>query len=144
MCIYGYYPILPSLPLVKLELSALHISLQGQILNEDYKVAKLIQLDLLYEKRKQAYDHLMVYQSCLKRNFNKQVHPRSFQEGDMVLKENMEVQADWEKKGKFKPTWLGPYVVTTSFGSGAYQLSTLEGEVLNDPTNFIHLKKFYA
>ena len=62
----------------------------------------------------------------------------------MVLKENMKVQADREKKGKFEPTWLGPYVVTASFGSGAYQLSTPEGELLNDPTNIIHLKKFYA
>ena len=62
----------------------------------------------------------------------------------MVLKENMKVQVDQEKKDKFKLTWLGPYVVTTSFGSGAYQLSTLEGDVLNDPTNIIHLKKFYA
>ena len=86
----------------------------------------------------------MVYESFLKNNFSRKVHPRSFQASDMVLKENMKVQADREKKGKFEPTWLGPYVVTTSFGSGAYQLSTLEGLVLNDPTNIIHLKKFYA
>ena len=62
----------------------------------------------------------------------------------MVLKENMKVQADQEKKGKFEPTWLGPYIVTASFGFGAYQLSTLEGELLNCPTSIIHLKKFYA
>ena len=62
----------------------------------------------------------------------------------MVLKENMKVQANQEKKGKFEPTWLGPYFVTTSFGSRAYQLSTLEGEPLNDPTNIIHLNNFYA
>ena len=62
----------------------------------------------------------------------------------MVLKENMKVQIDKEKKDKFEPTWLGPYVVTTSFGSTPYQLSTLEGELLTNPTNIIHLKKFYA
>ena len=62
----------------------------------------------------------------------------------MVHKENMKVQTDREKKGKFEPTWLGPYVVIASFGFGAYQLSKLEGELLNDPTNIIHLKKFYA
>ena len=75
---------------------------------------------------------------------NRKVHLCQFQEGDMVLKENMKVQVDQEKKDKFKLTWLGPYVVTTSFGSGAYQLCTLEGEVLDDPTNIIQLKKFYA
>ena len=62
----------------------------------------------------------------------------------MVLKENMKVQADREKKGKFEPTWLGPYAIIASFGFGAYQLSTLEGEPLNCSTNIIHLKKFYA
>ena len=62
----------------------------------------------------------------------------------MVLKKNMKVQTNREKKSKFKPTWLGPYVVMTSFSSRAYQLSTLEGEVLNNPTNTIRLKKFYA
>ena len=62
----------------------------------------------------------------------------------MVLKENMKVQIDKEKKGKFEPTWLGPYVVTTYFGSRSYQLSTPKGEPLNDPTNIIHLKNFYA
>ena len=86
----------------------------------------------------------MVYHNCLKHNFNWKVHPCHFQEGDIVLKENMKVQVDREKKGKFEPTWLGPYVVTTPFGSGAYQLSTLEGKILNDPTKIIHLKKFYA
>lgn len=86
----------------------------------------------------------MVYQNHLKHNFNKKVHPRQFQVGDMVLKENLKVQADHEKKGKFDPSWLGPYVVTASFGSSAYQLSTLEGDLLDDHTNIIHLKKLYA
>lgn len=62
----------------------------------------------------------------------------------MVLKENMKVQIDYKKKGKFEPTWLGPYAVTISFGSGTYQLSTLKGEILNDPTNIIHLNNFYT
>ena len=118
--------------------------MRGKISDDEYRVARLTQLDLLDEKRQQAYDHLTVYQNRLKRNFHKKVLPRHFQPGDMVLKENMKVQADREKKGKFEPTWLGPYVVTASFGSGAYQLSTPEGELLNDPTNIIHLKKFYA
>ena len=48
----------------------------------------------------------------------------------MVLKENMKVQENREKKGKFEPTWLGPYVVTMDFSSKAYKLSTLLGEIL--------------
>ena len=56
----------------------------------------------------------------------------------------MKLQENREKKGKFQPTWLGPYVITAPFGFDAYQLSTLEGELLNDPTNIIHLKNFYV
>ena len=138
--IYGAEAVLP----IEVELPSLCISLRGQILDDDYRVAQLTQLDLLDEKRQQAYDHLTVYQNYLKHNFNKKVHPRQFQVGDMVLKENMKVQANREKKGKFETTWLGPYVVIASFGSEAYQLSTFEGELLNDPTNIIHLNKFYA
>ena len=138
--IYGAEAVLP----IEVELPSLRISLRGQISNDDYRVARLTQLDLLDEKRQQAYDHLTIYQNHLKRNFNKKVHPRQFQVGDMVLKENIKVQTNKEKKNKFEPTWLGPYVVSASFGSRAYQLSTPEGELLNDPTNIIHLKKFYA
>ena len=114
--VYGAEAVLP----IEVELPSLHISLQGQISDEEYRVARLTQLDLLDEKRQQAYDHLIVYQTHLKRNFNKKVLPQHFHLGDMVLKENMKVQVDREKKGKFEPTWLGPYVVTASFGSGAY------------------------
>jgi hypothetical protein len=61
-----------------------------------------------------------------------------------VLKENQKVGTDREKKGKFEVTWQGPYIVTACFGSGEYQLSTPEGESLNDPINIIHLRRFYA
>ena len=94
--------------------------MRGKILDEEYRVARINQLDLLDEKRQQAYDHLTVYQTHLKKNLNKKVLPQHFQLGDMVLKENMKIQADQEKKGKFEPTWLGPYVVTASFGFRAY------------------------
>ena len=76
--------------------------------------------------------------------YNKKVHPCEFQVGDLVLRENPKNQLNREQKGKFEPNWLGPYVITTTFGFGAYQLSTLEGEELAEPINIFHLKKFYA
>jgi transposase InsO family protein len=69
--VYGVEAVLP----IKFELPSLCISLRGQIFDEDYRVARLTQLDLLDEKCQQAYDHLMVYQNYLKHNFNKKVHP---------------------------------------------------------------------
>ena len=75
--------------------------------------------------------------------FNKKVHPREFQIGDLVLRENPQNQQTREQKGKFEPNWLGPYVITAAFGTGAYLLSDPDGEQLPDPINIVHLKKFY-
>ena len=63
--------------------------------------------------------------------------------GDLVLCVNHKNQQNRDQKGKFEPNWLGPYIITAAFGSGAYLLSTTEGEQLPDPINVLHLKKFY-
>ena len=76
--------------------------------------------------------------------YNKKMKCQDFQVGDLVLRENPRNQVVREKKGKFEENWLGPYVITTVFGLGAYQLSTSDGEVLDTPINSIHLKKIYV
>lgn len=78
------------------------------------------------------------------RSYNHKVIPRNFKVGDLVLKENPRNQQDREKKGKFEPNWLGPYVIISVYGSGVYQLTTSEGDILDEPTNSIHLKKYYT
>ena len=78
----------------------------------------------------------------MSRQYNKKMKPQEFQIGDLVLKENSRNQTIREKKGKFEANWLGPYVITAVFGSGAYQLSTSNGEVLDTPINSLHLKNF--
>ena len=45
--VYGVEAVLP----IEVELPSLHISLRGQISDEEYRVARLTQLDLLDEKR---------------------------------------------------------------------------------------------
>ena len=60
---------------IDVEFPSLCISLQGVISDEDYRVARLTQLDLLDERRKQACNYLAFYQNKLKHNFNKNVHP---------------------------------------------------------------------
>ena len=69
--VYGAKAVLP----IEVELPSLRISLQGQISDEEYRLARLTQQDLLDKKRQQAYDHLIVYQTHLKMNFNKKVLP---------------------------------------------------------------------
>ena len=87
-----------------------------------------------------ACDHLRAYQQRMSQSYNKKVKPCSFQLGDFVLRENPKNQQQRTQKGKFKPNWLGPYIIIAVYGSSAYQLSTAEGEVLKEPINTLHLK----
>ena len=67
-------------------------------------------LDLLEEIREQAMIRLASYQQQLKKGYNKNVQPRSFQQGDLVLRKvlgNTKNPID----GKLGPNWEGPYWV---------------------------------
>ena len=79
----------------------------------------------------------------MSKTFNKKVHPREFQVGDLVIFVNPKTRHNRDQKDKFEPDWLGSYIITTTFGSGAYLLSIVEGEQLPDPINVLHVKKFY-
>ena len=104
---------------------------------------RLQELELLDEKFQASFDHMRVYQKCMSKAFNKKVHPREFQVGDLFLQENPKNQQNRDQKGKSEPNWLGPYIITTNFGSGAYLLCIAEGEKPPDPINVLHLKKSY-
>lgn len=121
---YGSKAILP----IEVEIPSLDVSLKGLILDEERMVSRLQELELLQECRQNASDHLKAYQKRIPRSYNHKVNPRVFQLGDLVLRENLQNQQDREKKGKFEPNWLGPYIIVVAYGSGAYRLSTLEGE----------------
>lgn len=62
-----------------------------------------------------------MYQNKIKRAYNKKIKPKQFEVGDLLLKENQaKTKAEKnEKPRKFEPNWVGPYVVTAKFGSGA-------------------------
>lgn len=77
------------------------------------------------------------------KSYNHKVIPKAFKVGDLILKENPNNQQDREK-GNFEPNWSGPFVIIVAYGLEAYQLSTSKGDVLDEPTNSIHLKKFYT
>lgn len=102
------------------------------------------QLEALDEKRISALEHLRAYQQRIKRSYGKRVIPKDFEVGDMVLQENISnTTAKDGLKGKFEPNWVRPYIITEVFGRGDYRLSTLDGEILKNPINARHLKKYY-
>lgn len=120
------------------------MSLKGLILEEEHQVFRLQELELIQERHQNDTDNLKSYQQRMVRSYNHRVNPHIFQIGDLVLRENPKNQQDREKKGKFEPNWLGPFVIVATYGSRLYKLSTPEGDWFDDPINSIHLKKFYA
>ena len=76
------------------------------------------------------------------RAFRKRVKPRKFQRGDLVLKVLRGLISD--HRGKFRPSWSGPYVIRDLTQEGATWLTDLDGNQFTEPGNVDQLKKFYA
>ena len=45
-------------------------------------------------------------------------------------------------RGKFKPNWVGSYVINTIMSGGAVNLMNLDGEELVHPVNLDRLHKY--
>ncbi|KAI5417259.1 hypothetical protein KIW84_042036 [Lathyrus oleraceus] len=58
--------------------------------------------------------------------FNKKVKKRVYQIGDLVIKRIILPQSD--PRGKWTPTYEGPFVVKKVFSGGAMILATMDGE----------------
>ena len=74
--------------------------------------------------------------------FRKMVKPKKFKKGDLVLKVLRGLIVD--PRGKFRPTWSGPYVIRDLTQEEAASLLNLEGNQFTKPVNVDRLKKFYA
>eukprot|EP01018_Ginkgo_biloba_P005986 Gb_40584 [translate_table: standard] len=113
--VFGAKAILP----MEIELPSLRVSLRDLIDDEECRVARLQELELMDERRLNALNHLRAYQNRLRRRYNQKIKAREFEVGNFVLKENQKnTNKDREKKGKFEPNWLGPYVVIASMDLG--------------------------
>ncbi|KAH9324039.1 hypothetical protein KI387_004217, partial [Taxus chinensis] len=94
--VYGTEAIIP----LEVEIPYLRISLRDYLdKDEDYKVARLTELEILDEKRIRALNHLKVYQNKVSRGYKKCIIHREFDVGDLILKENQKnTVKDREKK----------------------------------------------
>ncbi|RDX67686.1 hypothetical protein CR513_53400, partial [Mucuna pruriens] len=77
----------------------------------------------------------------VKRAFDKKVHSRESQEGDLVLKKILLAQKD--HRGKWTPNYDGPYMVKKTFLGGAMILINMDNKYLLHPVNSDVVKKFY-
>jgi hypothetical protein len=99
-------------------------------------------LNLIEERRDLAAIKLASYQHQMKRGYDKNIRPRSFQINDLVL---CKVVANTRNPndGKLGPNWEGPYKVTSFAGVGAYRLEDMDGKPIPRPWNICNLKKYF-
>jgi hypothetical protein len=99
-------------------------------------------LNLVEERRDIAAIRLTSYQRQMKRGYDKNIRPRSFQINDLVLRKVVANTRN-PNDGKLGPNWEGPYKVTSFAGVGAYRLEDMEGKPIPRPWNICNLKKYF-
>ena len=73
--------------------------------------------------------------------FRKRAKPRKFQKSDLVLKVLRGLIN--HPRGKFRPSWSGPYVIRDLTREGAAWLTDLDGNQFTELVNVDQLKRFY-
>lgn len=81
-------------------------------------------------------------QSLIKRIFEKISKARSFQQGDLVLKWDVEKEKS-SKNSTFYDIWSGPYMVSGYKIKNDFQFSKLDGEELQIPVDGIYIMQCY-
>ena len=76
------------------------------------------------------------------RAFNKRVKHRTFKEGDLVLRKVL--PNDQDPRGKFTPSYEGPYIVRKVLTGGALVLTRGDGSNLKDLVNSDAVKVYFA
>eukprot|EP00253_Pinus_taeda_P031921 PITA_31921 len=135
--VYGLEAILP----VQCEISSfkLAVDLISRTSEQETCFLELIQLN---ETHRDASSANEAHKKRVKAQFNKNVKPRVFSEGDLVLLYDQE--SDKLGAGKFKSFWMGPYIVKCVLTKGAYELMNYDGILLAQPRNGLYLKRYYA
>ena len=136
--VYGMEVVLP----VETEMGSLKVALEQQIFEIEWAQARFDQLNLSDERRLREADHVQAYQRKMARAFKKQVKPRPLRKWDLVLRILRGLIGDL--RGKFRPSWSGPYVIRELTPEWTAWLTDLDGNQFSEPTNVDQLKKYYV
>ena len=135
--VYGLEAVLP----IECEIPSLRMAIEllPATSEEERRLLYLAQLD---ENRRDAALAIESHAKRIKAQYDRNVTPRNFLEGDLVL---LYDQAnDKLGAGKFVPMWHGPFVVKRKLAKEAYELVDFDGVSLSKPRNGLYLKRYYA
>ena len=110
---------------IEIEVSSLRVMAECQIAEADWLQSRFQELMLFDERRLKALYHVQDYQRRIARAFNKKFKSQNLKEGDMVLQDNRAPIHD--TRGKFRPNWIGPYIIKTIWSGGDVILMDLDG-----------------
>eukprot|EP00253_Pinus_taeda_P033007 PITA_33007 len=124
--VYGLEAVLP----VQYKISSLKlvVDLLPGTSEEEARFLELIQL---YETHRDATLAKEAHKKWVKVQFEKNVKPRVFSEGHLVLLYDQE--SDKLGAGKFQSLWMGPYIVKCILAKEAYELVDYDGIPLSQP-----------
>ena len=117
---------------------------------EEAEEARQDGVDLLEEGRLLALSRSSIYQQSLRRYYNRKVMPRSFQEGDLVLRLIQRTAG----QHKLSTPWEGPFIISKVLGNDSYYLIDAQkprarkradfGKETVRPWNANLLRRFYS
>ena len=97
-----------------------------------------------------ALSRSSIYQQSLRRYYNRKVRPRSFQEGDLVLRLTQRTAG----QHKLSLPWEGPFIISKVLGNDSYYLIDTQkprahkrddsGKETERPWNANLLRRFYS
>jgi hypothetical protein len=96
-------------------------------------------IDQLDEARDVALLCCAKYQQALQRYHERNVCPREFHVGDLVLPR---VQGSKDKH-KLSPPWEGSFIIHEVLRLGTYKIQYEDGRVISNAWNVEHLRPFY-
>ena len=99
-------------------------------------------MNLIDEKKLVVVCHGQMYQKCMINAFNKKVRRQVYQVSDLVIKRIILPQGDL--RGKWTPTYKGPFMIKKIFFGGAMILTTMDGEDFLHTVNVDKVKRYYA
>ncbi|RDY10553.1 hypothetical protein CR513_04924, partial [Mucuna pruriens] len=122
--VYDIEVVLP----IEVEILSLRVIVEAELEDTKWIQSRRDQLNLIEEKQ-------------IKSAFDKKVRSRSFKERDLVLRKILPNAKDL--RGKWTPSYEGPYVVKCAFSRGALILADPKGHELIHPINVDTVKLFY-
>ena len=111
--------------LMEVVVPSLRVSRHNGLNPHKYSEVMIMELEAVDGKRLQVLDHIMIQKKKVARAYKKRVRRKSIQEGELVWKVVLPIDAKDRELGKWSPKWEGPFKVHQILLENAYRLSSL-------------------